>query len=150
MTTPNLALLDWAAMAKLAHRGQYLLCSVERMDDPEGQWLRALKTEAVAHEAKVEVVNGDVYIVFMREELYKVGDYYGFKPGSRVRVVARGVPMDWPYRGMEGTVCDPPMSYPHFYVRVNVPDADHNPVLLHPESVVSLEEIDTTPVDKRS
>ena len=55
---------DWDRVRERAHEGRYLFCSCERMDDPDGSWLRGFRKEAADHGARIEVSSGHVFVVF--------------------------------------------------------------------------------------
>lgn len=55
---------DWNRVRELAYNGRYLFCSCEKLDDPDGSWLRGFREDAARHGACVDVTGGCVYVVF--------------------------------------------------------------------------------------
>ena len=54
---------DWERIKRIAGNGEYLFCSLERLDDPDGSWLKTFCEEAPEHGCSVKIMLGKVYVV---------------------------------------------------------------------------------------
>ena len=44
-------------------RNAYLFCSLEKMDDPDGSWLREFRRQAEQHGFELATTGGNLYLV---------------------------------------------------------------------------------------
>lgn len=62
---------NWNRMRRLSYRGRYLFCSMNRMDDPDGAWLKRFREAAEEAGASVVAEAGHVWVEFPEGEAHE-------------------------------------------------------------------------------